>query len=51
MDETLYDTTYLDASRTAIRSQHDTGNDFFALWLDPTRTYSCALWEPCALCA
>jgi cyclopropane-fatty-acyl-phospholipid synthase len=43
--ETPLDTAYLGASRTAIRSHYDTGNDFFALWLDSTRTYSCALWD------
>lgn len=45
MAETLSETAYLGASQTAIRSHYDIGNDFFALWLDPTRTYSCALWE------
>jgi cyclopropane-fatty-acyl-phospholipid synthase len=45
MTKILSDTAYLGASRIAIRSHYDTGNDFFALWLDPTRTYSCALWE------
>lgn len=45
MTETITDTGYLGASITAIRSHYDVGNDFFALWLDPTRTYSCGLWE------
>ncbi len=36
---------YVGASAAAIRHHYDVGNDFFALWLDPTRTYSCALWE------
>lgn len=33
------------ASAEDIRHHYDLGNDFFALWLDPTRTYSCALWD------
>lgn len=45
MNETLSDTAYLGASRTAIRSHYDIGNDFYFLWLDATRAYSCALWE------
>jgi cyclopropane-fatty-acyl-phospholipid synthase len=35
---------YGGASAAAIRHHYDRGNDFFALWLDSTRTYSCALW-------
>ena len=31
-------------SRRNIAAHYDLGNDFFALWLDPTRMYSCALW-------
>jgi cyclopropane-fatty-acyl-phospholipid synthase len=38
-------TAYEGASPAAIQHHYDLGNDFFALWLDPTRTYSCALWE------
>lgn len=33
------------ASPQAIQHHYDRGNDFFALWLDPTLTYSCALWQ------
>ena len=33
------------ASPQAVQHHYDLGNDFFALWLDPTRTYSCALWQ------
>jgi cyclopropane-fatty-acyl-phospholipid synthase len=33
------------ASATAIRHHYDTGNEFFALWLDRTMNYSSALWE------
>jgi cyclopropane-fatty-acyl-phospholipid synthase len=35
---------YGGASATAIRHHYDRGNDFFALWLDRSLTYSCALW-------
>jgi cyclopropane-fatty-acyl-phospholipid synthase len=28
----------------AIRHHYDASNAFYALWLDPTMTYSCALW-------
>jgi cyclopropane-fatty-acyl-phospholipid synthase len=33
------------ASTEAIQAHYDTGNAFYALWLDPTLTYSCALWD------
>jgi len=33
------------ASQDAIAHHYDVGNDFYALWLDPTMTYSCALWD------
>src|SRR5947199_10843989 len=33
------------ASPEAIQHHYDVGNDFYRLWLDPTLTYSCALWE------
>jgi cyclopropane-fatty-acyl-phospholipid synthase len=33
------------ASPAAIQSHYDIGNDFYSLWLDETRTYSCALWS------
>ena len=36
---------YRGASAEAIQHHYDLGNDFYALWLDPSRTYSCALWE------
>jgi cyclopropane-fatty-acyl-phospholipid synthase len=36
---------YGGASAEAIQHHYDLDNDFYALWLDPTRTYSCALWE------
>ncbi|MPZ79427.1 MAG: methyltransferase [Actinophytocola sp.] len=36
---------YQGASAEAIQSHYDRGNDFYALWLDPTRSYSCALWQ------
>jgi cyclopropane-fatty-acyl-phospholipid synthase len=36
---------YSGASAAAIQHHYDLDNDFYALWLDPTRTYSCAMWE------
>jgi cyclopropane-fatty-acyl-phospholipid synthase len=33
------------ASAAAIRRHYDVGNDFYRLWLDPTLSYSCALWD------
>lgn len=33
------------ASTAAIQHHYDVGNDFYQLWLDPTLTYSCALWD------
>lgn len=38
-------TTGTGASPEAIQAHYDTGNAFYELWLDPTRTYSCALWD------
>jgi cyclopropane-fatty-acyl-phospholipid synthase len=38
-------TAYQGASAAAIRSHYDLSNDFFALWLDPERVYSCALYD------
>jgi cyclopropane-fatty-acyl-phospholipid synthase len=35
---------YGGASVAAIRYHYDVSNEFYALWLDPTLTYSCALW-------
>lgn len=32
------------ASAEAIQHHYDVGNAFYALWLDPTMTYSSALW-------
>jgi cyclopropane-fatty-acyl-phospholipid synthase len=32
-------------SRRNIHAHYDLGNDFYALWLDPSLTYSCALFE------
>lgn len=33
------------ASTEAIQYHYDVGNPFYQLWLDPTCTYSCGLWE------
>jgi cyclopropane-fatty-acyl-phospholipid synthase len=33
------------ASDEAIQHHYDVSNDFYFLWLDPTRTYSSALWK------
>jgi cyclopropane-fatty-acyl-phospholipid synthase len=33
------------ASPEAIQAHYDVGNGFYRLWLDPTLTYSCALWD------
>ncbi len=33
-------------SRRNIAAHYDIGNDFFELFLDPTLTYSCALFDP-----
>jgi cyclopropane-fatty-acyl-phospholipid synthase len=35
----------LGASRAAIQAHYDIGDDFYHLWLDPSMTYSCALWH------
>src|SRR5690242_17098815 len=32
------------ASAAAIQQHYDVGNEFYALWLDPSLTYSCGLW-------
>ncbi|OBF55317.1 cyclopropane-fatty-acyl-phospholipid synthase [Mycobacterium sp. 852002-50816_SCH5313054-b] len=37
--------TYEGASPAAIQHHYDVGNDFYALWLDPTLCYSSALWD------
>lgn len=39
-------TEYNGASAAAIQQHYDLGNDFYALWLDEHRIYSCALWSP-----
>jgi cyclopropane-fatty-acyl-phospholipid synthase len=39
------ETEYRGASAAAIQRHYDLGNEFYALWLDPTRTYSCAIWD------
>ncbi|MBB5802994.1 cyclopropane-fatty-acyl-phospholipid synthase [Saccharothrix ecbatanensis] len=36
---------YQGASAAAIRSHYDVSNDFYKLWLDKERVYSCALWD------
>jgi cyclopropane-fatty-acyl-phospholipid synthase len=33
------------ASKDAIHRHYDVGNDFYRLWLDPTLSYSCPMWE------
>jgi len=33
-------------SRRNIRAHYDLGNDFYSLWLDPSMTYSAALYRP-----
>lgn len=33
------------ASAEAIQAHYDVGNEFYALWLDETLTYSSALWD------
>lgn len=38
-------TPYAGASSAAIQQHYDVGNAFYALWLDSSMTYSCALWE------
>src|ERR1700744_2750144 len=35
---------YLGAGSGAIRHHYDVGNDFWQVWLDPTMSYSCAIW-------
>ena len=36
---------YSGASSEAIQHHYDVGNDFYRLWLDPTLTYSGAMWR------
>ena len=33
-------------AEAAIQRHYDVSDAFYALWLDPTMTYSCALWRP-----
>ncbi|MGD9298300.1 MAG: cyclopropane-fatty-acyl-phospholipid synthase family protein [Thiohalocapsa sp.] len=33
-------------SKRNIEAHYDLGNDFYRLWLDPSMTYSCAVFEP-----
>jgi cyclopropane-fatty-acyl-phospholipid synthase len=33
-------------SRENIRHHYDLGTDFYSLWLDPTLTYSCGVFDP-----
>ncbi|MEV7027875.1 class I SAM-dependent methyltransferase, partial [Kitasatospora sp. NPDC093558] len=33
------------ATAADIEAHYDIGNEFYALWLDPDLTYSCALWD------
>ncbi|MEK1438486.1 cyclopropane-fatty-acyl-phospholipid synthase, partial [Limosilactobacillus fermentum] len=33
------------SSMSDVQSHYDVGNDFYALWLDKTMTYSCAYFE------
>ncbi len=35
----------VETSRRNIAEHYDLGNEFYALWLDPTMTYSCAKFE------
>jgi len=37
--------THVGASPDAIEFHYDVGREFYALWLDPSLTYSCALWD------
>ena len=38
-------TDYAGASPAAIQEHYDVSNDFYALWLDESMVYSCALWS------
>jgi len=37
--------TSLGASKRAVQHHYDLGTEFYAVWLDKTRTYSCGLWD------
>ncbi len=39
-----HETTDQGASAEAVRHHYDVSNDFYKIWLDPTMTYSSALW-------
>jgi cyclopropane-fatty-acyl-phospholipid synthase len=39
------DLPYLGATKPAITHHYDVGNEFWRAWLDPTMTYSCAMWR------
>ncbi len=41
----MNDEPILGASVAAIEAHYDLGNDFFALWLDESMTYTCAMWS------
>lgn len=38
-------TEYSGATQRAIQHHYDVGNEFWQLWLDPSMTYSCAMWS------
>jgi cyclopropane-fatty-acyl-phospholipid synthase len=38
-------TPSLGASTQAVKHHYDLNNEFYGLWLDETRTYSCAMWS------
>jgi Cyclopropane fatty acid synthase and related methyltransferases len=42
------DTIEYGGSAAAIRHHYDVGNDFYTAWLDPTLTYSSAMWDELA---
>jgi len=44
-DPSNYPANYQGASTGAIQHHYDISNEFYQLWLDPTLTYSCALWD------
>lgn len=44
MGQTLT-TTIRGGSAAAIQHHYDVSNEFYALWLDPSLTYSCGFWD------
>ncbi|MEU1409230.1 class I SAM-dependent methyltransferase [Streptomyces sp. NPDC005728] len=38
-------TRYRGATPAALQNHYDLSRQFFELWLDPSLTYTCALWE------